>query len=280
MRLTEQTYYGKEAAQKWMSVSQFKAFQKCQAAALAELQGKYERPVTTALLVGQYVDSRLEGPEAFEAFKQENPSIFKKDGSPKAEFLHAERIYQRIKEDRLMSLLLSGQKQVIVTGKIAGVPFRGKMDSLLSPEECEAIISEFPGAEEAIGGPFGAVGAIVDGKVMKDFAPVWSESEGRKVHWALSWMYQLQGSVYQYLAGGQKPFVIAGASKEASPDLTAIYIPQSELDAALRIVEEYAPIYQEIKDGKREPESCGRCEWCRQQKVITRIRNFKEDVPC
>jgi len=280
VKLTEETYYGREAAQKWMSVSQFKAFQKCQAAALAEIQGNYERPMTTALLVGQYVDTKLEGPEAFEAFQLEHPEIFKKDGSPKADFVQAERIYQRIKEDRLMEQLLSGQKQVILTGEINGVPFRGKLDSLLSPEECDTIIKEFPSAGEAIGGPFGSVGAIVDGKVMRDFMPVWSDTEGRKAHWIDAWGYQFQGAVYQHLEGGHKPFVIAGASKESSPDLTALYIPQPELDAALRIVEDMAPVYQEIKEGKREPEACGRCEWCRRQKVLTKIRNYKEDLPC
>lgn len=275
MKLTEQTYYGREAAQKYMSVSQFKAFQKCEAAALAEIRGEYVRPETTALLVGSYVDAKLDGPEAFEAFKTEHPEIFKRDGTLKADFAQADVIYERIVSDRLMSLLLSGKKQVIVTGKIAGVPFRGKMDSLLDADICKTIMTEFPGTAEVLGGPF-TTGAIVDGKVMRGFDPVWSDSEGRKLNWVDAWGYVLQGAVYQKLEKGHKPFIIAAASKEDDPDLTALYIPQAELDAALRIVEVNAPVYQEIKMGKREPIRCEHCEYCRRTKKITGIRNYKE----
>lgn len=281
MKLTEQTYYGREAAQKWMSVSQFKAFQRCEAAAMAEIRGDYKR-TGTALLVGLYVDTKLEGEdsEAFKAFQMEHPEIFKKDGTLKADFITAEKVYQKIINDELMCLLLSGERQTILQGTIAGVPFRGKTDSMLSAEQCEAIIERFPETQEVLGGPFGSVGAIVDGKVMKDFQPAWSDSEGRKVSWVKKWGYDIQAAVYQHLEGGHKPFIIAGASKEAHPDLTALYIPQSDLDAALRMVEEQAPIFQEIKEGKREPDSCGTCEWCRSQKVVTNIRNYKEEFLC
>lgn len=275
MKLTEQTYYGREASAKYMSASQFKSFMRCEAAALAEIRGEYIRPSTTALLVGSYVDAKLDGPEAFETFQLEHPEIFKKDGTPKADFVQAEEIYQSIVSDRLLSLLLSGKKQVIVTGKIAGVPFRGKMDSLLDSEICKIIMQEFPKTVNVLGGPF-CTGAIVDGKIMRDFLPVWSDSEWRKVNWVDAWDYPIQGTIYQKLEGGHKPFILAAATKEAGTDKDALYIPQTELDAALRIVETYAPIYQEIKQGKREPVGCGQCEWCRRQKVLTEIRNYKE----
>ena len=45
----------------YMSVSQFKAFEKCQHLALAKVKGKYKREKTTALLVGSYVDAYFEG---------------------------------------------------------------------------------------------------------------------------------------------------------------------------------------------------------------------------
>lgn len=275
MKLTEQNYYGREAAQKWMSASQFKAFMKCESAALAEVRGEYVRPTSTALLVGSYVDSKLEGPESFEAFQAEHPEIFKKDGSLKADYVQAEEIYQRIVSDRLMSLLLSGKKQVIVTGKIAGVPFRGKMDSLLDVETCKVIMEEFPETRDVLGHIF-CTGAIVDGKVMKDFAPVWSDSEGCKLHWIDAWLYPIQAAIYQKLEGGHKPFILAAASKEVGTDLVANYIPQNELDAALQTVETFAPIYQAIKEGKREPVGCGHCEWCRRTKKLTGIVNYKE----
>ena len=279
MRLTANNYFGREAAQEFMSVSQFKAFQKCEAAALAEIRGEYVRPETTALLVGSYVDARLEGKRAFEQFVSEHPEMFKKDGTLKADFVQAEKIFQRFKSDRLLSLLLSGRKQVVVKGVIAGVPFRGKIDSLLNEQICQKIMTEFPHTREVLGGPF-AEGAIVDGKVMRDFAPIWSEAAGHRVSWVDSWGYALQGSVYRELyrqkTGKTLPFILGAATKEEETDLDALYVPSGELDAGLRIVEDNAPIYQEVKLGKREPIRCEGCAYCRSTKKLTAIRNYKE----
>lgn len=279
MRLTAKNYFGREAAQEFMSVSQFKAFQRCEAAALAEIRGEYIRPETTALLVGSYVDSKLEGPKAFEEFVAEHPEMFKKDGTLKADFIQAEKIYERFQSDRLLFLLLSGRKQVVVKGKIAGVPFRGKIDNLAGVTICRTIMKEFPGTAEILGGPF-CDGAIVDGKVMRDFAPVWSDREGRKVNWVDSWDYVLQGAAYRELwrqkTGKTLPFILAAATKEEETDLDALWVPPGELDAGLRIIEDNAPIYQEIKLGKREPIRCEGCAYCRATKKLTTIRNYKD----
>ena len=61
MVLTEDTYYGLEASRAYMSVSQFKNFQKCEAAALAEIKGEYVPERGRALLLGSYVDEMLTG---------------------------------------------------------------------------------------------------------------------------------------------------------------------------------------------------------------------------
>ena len=93
MKLNERNYFSKKAEKEYMSVSQFKAFEDCQAAALAMVKGKYKRPKTTALLVGSYVDSYFEG--TLEKFRAENPELFKKDGTLKSEFIQAEDIIKR-----------------------------------------------------------------------------------------------------------------------------------------------------------------------------------------
>ena len=59
MILTNENYFSKEADMEYMSVSQFKAFEQCEAAALASVKGEWERTKTTALLVGSYVDAHL-----------------------------------------------------------------------------------------------------------------------------------------------------------------------------------------------------------------------------
>ena len=52
MKLTNKNYYNAKANNEFMSVSQFKQFNKCEAMALAELKGEYERPKSKALLLG------------------------------------------------------------------------------------------------------------------------------------------------------------------------------------------------------------------------------------
>ena len=50
--LNNENYFSVENNLKYMSVSQFKAFENCPASAYAEVTGNYEREKTTALLVG------------------------------------------------------------------------------------------------------------------------------------------------------------------------------------------------------------------------------------
>jgi hypothetical protein len=129
MKLTKRNYFSKKANLEYFSVSQYKSFAKCQNAALAEITGKYEREKTTALLVGSYVDAYFEGTLA--NFIRQNPEIFKKDGTLKADYVQAEAIIQRILKDKLFMEHLSGKKQVIMSGEICNVPVKIKIDSLL-----------------------------------------------------------------------------------------------------------------------------------------------------
>jgi len=51
-KLTSENYFSPENELFFMGSSQFKNFQKCEAAALAELRGEYKCETTDALLVG------------------------------------------------------------------------------------------------------------------------------------------------------------------------------------------------------------------------------------
>lgn len=260
MRLTKKTYYQRTD---YMSVSQWKSFRKCEAATMAQLRGEYSPQPSTAMLVGSYVDAYFS--KEMDAFKAENPGIFKKDGAPKAEFAQADEIIQRMKSDRLFSLLMAGRKQKIVTGKIGGVRWKGKIDSLLNARQVEKIISEFPDTKEAF--PF-PDGAIVDQKVMRsldgswDGEPFWKE-----------WGYHYQGAVYQYLEGHNLPFVLAVGTKEKPEDLAAVYIDDSTLREALYEVEDSMEHIQAVKKGKVEPVRCEQCPYCRATRKLTTIVN-------
>lgn len=268
MQLTAENYYSQEMNMAYMSASQYKSFEKCEAAAMAELRGDYSPASSTALLVGGYIDAYFTGDLAL--YQAQHPELFKRDGTLKSEYVHAQDVIDRLLEDRLYTLLMSGEKQAIRTGTIAGVPFKIKIDSLLRRETCEAINREFPGNDAALGF---CDGAIVDQKAMKDLNNVWSEEERAKVPFWDFYGYDIQGAVYQAVEGHNLPFIMAVGTKENAPDLAAVYIPDEHLAAKLAEVEDNAPRYQAIKEGRMEPRRCGKCEWCRMTKKLTKIVN-------
>lgn len=266
--LTQDSYFSQEANMKFMSASQFKAFMKCEAAALAEIRGEYVRPETSALLVGSYVDAYFSG--ELPRFKSEHPAIFKRDGALKAEYVQAEEIIRRMEGDRLYSLLMSGRKQVILTGEIGGVEFKAKADSLLDADAVETIRREFP---EISLFDF-TDGCIVDQKVMRDMDDVWSDSEKKRVSFIRAWGYDIQGAIYQALQGERLPFVLAIGTKQDPPDLAAIHIPDAVLSDALQTVIDNAPRFQRIKRGLEEPTRCEKCVYCRSTRKLTRIETY------
>ena len=216
------------------------------AQSLAEINGKYEREKTTALLVGSYVDSYFEG--TLKSFKNQNPEIFKKDGTLKAEYLQAESIIERIKKDKLFMEYMSGKKQVIMTGEISGVPVKIKIDSYL-PDK------------------------IVDLKIMRDFEAVNDPEKGR-IPWFEAWGYDLQGAVYQEVVrqntGLQLPFYLAAATKEKITDLDIIHINQETLDFALETFKRDVQLFDAVKKGIVEPDRCEKCEYCKISKQLTK----------
>lgn len=244
--LSDENYYSQEANRRYMSASQFKAFLKCEACALAELNGEYERETTTALLVGSYVDAHFEG--TLDLFKAKHPEIFKRDGSLKAEYEQANVIIERIENQPEMMHYFSGEKQKIFTGDIDGVKFKVKIDSFL-PDE-----------------------AIIDGKVMRDFEPIYKPEQGR-LPWFEAWGYDIQGAIYQHIVeqntGVKLPFILNAATKEKEPDLDIVNIDQSLLDVQFENIKRLAPRFHAIKEGWIEPERCEHCDYCRRTKKVT-----------
>lgn len=93
MKLSPENYYSDEANKAYFSASQIKAFKKCEASAMAEINGEYQRPASTALLVGGYVDAAMTG--SLSVFIREHPEMYKKDGSMKADFVQAKAMVDR-----------------------------------------------------------------------------------------------------------------------------------------------------------------------------------------
>lgn len=273
MTLTSENYFSPEANREYMSCSQWKSFRACPARAMAELRGEYVRPESTALSVGSYVDAHFEG--TLDIFKAQHPELFKRDGSLKSEYQQANAIIDRMESDELFSMLMSGSKQVIRTGEIAGVPFKIKIDSLLDADTVHKIVERFPETADVLSF---CDGAIVDLKCMRDMQDVWTGSE--RLPFVEAWGYQYQGAIYQAIEGRRLPFILAVGTKESTTNIAAVSIPQSDLDAALAEVEDSAPLYQAMKSGIREAPRCGHCDYCRATKKLTKFIDYREANEC
>lgn len=255
MELDLSNYYSQEANKEYMSVSQFKDFLKCERYALAKLNGEYEEEKSKAMLFGGYVDAYFSN--RLDQFKEENPQIFKKDGTLLKDFEKANEVIKTIEDDPLLLERTKGKKQLILTGEINGVPFKGALD----------FIAE----------------RITDLKVVASInEKTWVNDNGKNVQkdFIDAYGYITQGAVYQELVkqflGEIKPFDIMAISKEEEPDKALINIGQEFLDKALQEVKDLAPRYQAIKKGLIEPNGCGNCPVCRKFKKLTGVVSYKD----
>lgn len=250
MKLTSNNYYSRDANLAYFSVSQFKRFNECEAAALAELNGEYEPERGRALLLGSYVDEMLTGTRKSQMMflEENNGELFKKNGDPYADVLQAMETVERVRKQPLMMKHLSGGHQKIFTGEIEGVPFKIKTDSYKPGE------------------------FICDLKYMASlrspnlFEPMVSY-----------WGYDIQAGVYQEIVyqntGERLPFRFVVATKEKPSHLAVGEINQWNMDKALEIVKKNIVHFQKVKTGEIPPTRCEDygCDYCTTTKILTEI---------
>lgn len=237
MILTNDNYYSAEANRAYLSVSQYKQFLKCEAAAMAQLKGEWEPEKTTALLVGSYIDSYFEG--TLEAFKRENAElIFTQAGRLKADYKQAEEIIAFLKDDRVFMEYMGGEKQIIRTGELFGVQWKIKIDSLL-PDK------------------------IVDLKIMRSMERIMGRS------FVEHWGYDLQMAIYAAIEGNGLETYLAAATKQSPPDKEIIEIPAWRREELLEEAERNIPRIIALKSETAEPIRCGVCPYCRATKKLT-----------
>lgn len=254
--LTQENYYSEQANLEYMSASQFKDFCKCERDALAKIIGEKVEEPTKAMLVGSYVDAYFSG--ELEIFKEKNPQIFKKDGTLLKDFEKANEVISAIESDPLFLKYISGENQKIMTGEIAGVKFKIKIDSLLED-------------------------TIVDLKTMSSIGNLeWAQDEQGnwyKADFVEVFGYDIQGAIYQEIVrqniGKKLPFVLAVATKEECPDKALIQIDQYYLDKALEKVKELAPHFDLVKQGIVPPTGCGNCPTCRKNKKVESVVSYQ-----
>ena len=156
MKIDEKSYFSQEARKIYTGSSEIKSFLKCEACALAELNGEWEEEKSKSMLVSSYIDAAMS--DELVEFEQQNPEIFTRGGDLKSDYKLAEDVFSQMQQDEMFWKYLSGEHQVIMTGEISGVPVKIKIDSL-HKDKC-----------------------IVDLKAMATLQPQWSEKEHKKIN--------------------------------------------------------------------------------------------------
>lgn len=259
--LTPENYYSREANMQYVSVSQYKDFDGttgkmgCEACAMAKLRGEVEEVQTTPLLVGSYVDAYFEG--TLPTFAAQHPEIYssrgKTAGELKSEYKQASMMIDRAEKDAVFMQYMAGDKQVIMTGEIEGVPVKIKIDS-------------------------------TDGRRITDLKTVRSITEtfyakdlGQRLNFCEWWGYDLQAAVYREIyrqnTGDLLPFYICAISKDKTdniphPRIKVIEVPPMLMDEKLTEVKSSIVKIQRIKEGDLEPLRCEVCDYCADTEVL------------
>lgn len=255
-------YYSRESSIRYWSISQYKRFRECEARAISELRGDWtDTGDDTALLVGNYVHSYFESEEAHEEFKKSNGSIMiSKSGETKGKlkkpFIIAEQMIEALKNDSNFNGIYHGEKEVSVTGLLGGVEFKGKIDCLNVER-----------------------GYFVDIKTTKTGIDdlVWTDNG--KVRWFEAYGYILQMAAYKNMleAKYKKPFepIIYVVTKETPSDTRAIRIQNIDaMQSELNDLAQEIGRLDLVKKGKEKPIACGHCDYCRANKLTTRVEVY------
>ncbi|HFR4576650.1 TPA: PD-(D/E)XK nuclease-like domain-containing protein [Streptococcus suis] len=267
--LTQDNYYDDKD---YMSVSRFKQYLECEAKALALDTGKWiDERDQKPLIFGNYVHSYFESKEAHEKFLEEHQSDIFSSRKPYgllADYKLADKVIATLETDELFNNLYHGrkgdqvEKEMIVTGTIAGVPFKGKIDSINHTRNY-----------------------IVDLKTMKTiYGEEWCQELKRKVPGAIAniinYNYHVQGAVYQELlrqmtGRSYRPLIVA-VSKENEPDKEILGLDEETLSEGLEYVSERVSHIWDVVTGKIGPTKCGKCDYCRSKKKLNRIVTISE----
>ncbi|MCJ1995033.1 hypothetical protein GYN24_10625 [Lactococcus piscium] len=257
-------YYIVESSRAYWSISQYKRFRECEERAVAELAEEWtEDRDSTPLLVGNYVHSYFESPEAHEIFKFENGStMIAKTGATKChlkkDFKVAEVMINALKTDKQFAEYYIGEKEVSVTGVINGIDFKGKIDCL-----------------NIEGGYF------VDIKTTKsqidDLA--WSDEFRTKMRWFEVYGYVLQMATYKELLyqkyGKEFIPIIYAVTKESIPDTRAVVFQSDEkLKYELAELSTIISKLDAVKKGISEAILCKHCNYCKSHGLTDKVEIY------
>lgn len=256
MELTRENYHSKEANQAYMSNSQYKEFMNCESMALAKIRGTFISPSNDSFLIGSYVHAWSEG--RLDEFIQNTPALFKSNGELYAKYEYADRMIYTLKNDKLITFLLQGQKEVILTADMFGTTWKIMLDSY-EPKKKFVDLKTTADIHKKVWHPYYGFTSFVEAyEYIRQFA-IYSEIE-RLASGSGDWI---------------ESFLIA-VSKEEDPDKEVISIDEERMRIELAEVEANMPRILAVKAGLEEPKRCEKCKHCRQTKRLTGAIHYTE----
>lgn len=262
MILTPDNYFSPEADREFMSVSQYKSFMKCEAAAYAELMGEWQREEKEAFLVGHYVHAWAEG--KLDEFIAEHPEIIASKGATKGElkapFKVAQAMTETLATDAKVMFYLRGCKETPVTAELFGVPWKGRFDVINTD-----------------------LNYIVDLKTAASITEFkYDPRFGKRVSFIEQWDYLLQAAVYTELerlatGGERKDYYVVAVTKEDPPDHAIIDLTDAtRIEVELEQIRQNLPRIIAVKSGMEQPERCEHCAYCRATKRVGKPVHYTE----
>lgn len=266
LQLTSDTYYSVEADREYMSCSQYQAFLKCEAAAMARLYLGFKPAESEALLVGNYVHTALESEEAHAEFVENNlEKIYKlktdkKSGETSivgkyADFENADEIIRTFITDPVFQkfILMDGENEKILTGNIFGVPWKIRLDKYIPDKRI-----------------------IIDYKTAATLTKTeYNPKTGERECFIESAGYLMRAAVYSEIekqnTGNTEDaaFIILAVTKEKPHDKGAYLLNHAQRYAwELEQVKNNLLNIRAVKEGRQIPKRCGHCEYCRATKVL------------
>ena len=252
-KLTDENYYSPEMNLAYCSASQYKDFvgcpaiPGCEARAMATIMGDWQPDQTRALLIGSVLDSLWEGLRS-EDLAKKYPGCTTKSGELRAEFKQCIELYKRTYSDPKFRAYMSGEKQVIMTGEIEGLPFKIKMDSYIEGK------------------------AIVDLKTTQDASMDFRKyvaDIGQRLPFYMLYGYDIQLAIYREIVrqntGDTLECYIAAVDKKDHPLPMIINMESRLLDEAMEQIKRNCDKINGLKRGEIEPLRCesGECNYCR-----------------
>lgn len=254
MKLNNDNYY---VDKEYMNFSTLKIYGECDSKALATSKGTYSQNFSSiALQVGSYVDAAIEG--TLEEFILHNQSIYKRgnpDNGLKKEFIDADKMIEKILNDKFAKATLKGDKQTILIGEIEGLKVKCKIDNINHEKEF-----------------------FTDLKTCRDIYETMYNVETRKrEHFIQNRKYIHQLAYYREIIrqNYDKEYLAWICAYDKTKDLRGLVvnISSEDLDEALEEIKAMIRKHKRIiETGKAE--RCEKCDYCNSTRKESRV--FKD----